>query len=462
MRILFDSRSHQPLITTKAVKALDLRPLRRENLMINAFWCKEAEEKERDVVEFNLIPVNGGKSVKISCIIVESIVCISAVHIEKVKTSYQHLQMIWFSDVSRLDDKLVIQVLIGADFQFHFLEGEQIRGGSHEPVAVKMTLGWVLSGPLRGEHLNSSCAANFLQCDQSQKLDEQVNKLWDLDSLGIRPKDDVHEFLVDNIKFTGERYCVSLPWKAGPGHLPLNYINCVARLKSQVKKLKQDREIFQKYNHVILEQLDSGVVSRVAELEDTGKVSYLPHSAVVRDNVETTKVSVVYDASCEDKNRKISLNDCLPVGPSLTPLNFDILLRFRQLKVALVGDIAKAFLNIEVNESDRNCLRFLSLKDVNGKDPEIITLRFNRVVFGVNSLPFVLNAMLRSHLSSFKDVDPEFVNIISQSFYVGDLVLSSNSTDAAYSLYCKGRERMLKGGGGVSLRKWKTNDSSET
>ena len=211
---------------------------------------------------------------------------------------------------------------------------------------------------------------------------------------------------------------------------------------------------------MILEQLDSGVVSRVAELEDTGKVSYLPHSAVVRDNVETTKVRVVYDASCKDKNRKISLNDCLPVGPSLTPLIFDILLRFRQLKVALVEDIAKAFLNIEDNESDRNCLRFLWLKDVNAKDPEIITLRFNRVVFGVNSSPFVLNAMLRYHLSSFKDVDPEFVNIMSQSFYVDDLVLSSDSTDAAYSLYCKARGRMLKGG--FSLRKWKTNDSSET
>ena len=75
------------------------------------------------------MPGSGGKSFKISCIIVESIVCISNVHIEKEKKSYQHLQMIWFSDISRLDDKLDVQVLIGADFQLHFLEGEQIRGG---------------------------------------------------------------------------------------------------------------------------------------------------------------------------------------------------------------------------------------------------------------------------------------------------------------------------------------------
>ena len=73
------------------------------------------------------------------------------------------------------------------------------------------------------------------------------------------------------------------------------------------------------------------------------KVSYLPHSAVIREAAETTKVRVVYDASCNGKNTRTLLNDCLHVGPSLTPLIFDILLRFRQLKVALVGDLAKAF-----------------------------------------------------------------------------------------------------------------------
>ena len=56
------------------------------------------------------------------------------------------------------------------------------------------------------------------------------------------------------------------------------------------------------------------------------KVSYLPHSAVIREAAETTKVRVVYDASCNGKNTRTLLNDCLHVGPSLTPLIFDILL----------------------------------------------------------------------------------------------------------------------------------------
>ena len=164
---------------------------------------------------------------------------------------------------------------------------------------------------------------NFLPSESSAKLiDEQVNKLWDLDSLGIRPNDDVHEALIDDIVFTGERYSVSLPWKAGCGPLPLNYSNCVARLKTQVRKLKQEPKIFHEYDRIISEQLETGIISRVSEMEDPEKVSYLPHSAVVRENAETTKVRVVYDASCKDKNTGTSLNDCLHVGPSLTPLIF--------------------------------------------------------------------------------------------------------------------------------------------
>ena len=459
VRVLFDSGSHRSFISAKAVENLGLRPVRRENLSIKAFGCRETDESVRDVVEFYLVPLWGGKKVKVSCFVVNDITSIANIHVEEVKKLYPHLRMIYFSDVSRFEDKLSIQILIGSDFQWEFMEGEEIRGGPHEPVAVKTTLGWVLSGLLKGKKFDSSpeCSMNFLPSEPSAKMiDEQVNKLWDLESLGIRPNNDVHEALIDDIVFTGERYSVSLPWKAGCGPLPLNYKNCVARLKSQVRRLRQDPKIFHEYDRIISEQLETGIISRVSEMEDPEKVSYLPHSAVVRENAETTKVRVVYDASCKDKNTRTSLNDCLHVGPSLTPLIFDILLRFRDARVALVGDIAKAFLNIEVNPADRDCLRFLWLNDINTEKPEVIVLRFNSVVFGVNCSPFILNAVLRHHLSSFQESDPDFVTQMSQSFYVDDLVTGSPNVAEAYSLFCKAKERMMKGG--FALRKWKTNN----
>ena len=45
-----------------------------------------------------------------------------------------------------------------------------------------------------------------LSKNQKLELDSAVNKLWDLDSLGIRPENEVHESIVHDILFTGERY----------------------------------------------------------------------------------------------------------------------------------------------------------------------------------------------------------------------------------------------------------------
>ena len=56
---------------------------------------------------------------------------------------------------------------------------------------------------------------------------------------------------------------------------------------------------------------------------------------------------MVYDAS--SKEGKKSLNDCLHVGPSLTPMVYDMFLRFMENRIVLVGDIEKAFLNVEVD-----------------------------------------------------------------------------------------------------------------
>ena len=70
---------------------------------------------------------------------------------------------------------------------------------------------------------------------------------------------------------------------------------------------------------------------------------YLPHQAVVRKESATTKVRVVYDASSREGKVEACLNDCLHVGPPLTPLLYNILLRFRENRVILVGTQKRPF-----------------------------------------------------------------------------------------------------------------------
>ena len=50
------------------------------------------------------------------------------------------------------------------------------------------------------------------------KIEETVQKLWDLETVGIRSENEVHEHVIDNIIFTGKRYPLGLPWKAGQMH----------------------------------------------------------------------------------------------------------------------------------------------------------------------------------------------------------------------------------------------------
>jgi len=127
--------------------------------------------------------------------------------------------------------------------------------------------------------------------------------------------------------------------------------------------------------------------------ENATRVHYLPHHGVIRCDKETTKLRIVYDASA--KAIGPCLNDCLHAGPKFDQKILDFLLRFRAHCVALTADIEKAFLMIAISEKDRDVLRFLWVDDITKEEPEPIALRFTRVVFGVSSSPFLLNATIR-------------------------------------------------------------------
>ena len=106
----------------------------------------------------------------------------------------------------------------------------------------------------------------------------------------------------------------------------------------------------------------------------------------------------------------------------------------------------RLFLNIEVHGKDRDSLRFLWLDDVLCNNLSLVVYRFCRVVFGVNSSPFLLNATLRHHISKFAIHDKHFADILLRSFYVDDLATGEASTEAAYLLYTKAKGRMNEGG----------------
>ncbi len=462
IRVLFDSGSHRSFITAKAANSYGLGVVRKEWLSICTFGQRVKESGLREVVRFDVMPLQGGKALRLEAYVVPAISHISNEHVEVVKNDFPHLRDLWFSDVCKTKEQLEIDLLIGADYLWEFQKGTTRRGESEEPVAIETELGWVLSGPLKRKETDSKqeVSVNFVAQDSIAidrgRVENEVSKLWDLDSLGIRVNDEVHETFEDDIEFRNGRYSVKLPWKQGHDSLPSNYGNSLSRMKGQLKRLRKEPDVLDEYDSIIREQLSSGVIEKVAKLEESDQVHYLPHQAVIRRDATTTKLRIVYDASSKESKSATSLNNCLHTGPSLNPLLFDILVRFRENRVALVGDIEKAFLNIGVDEKDRDFLRFLRVGDVRDNNLSIDVYRFCRVVFGLNASPFLLNGTIRHHLATFTEVDPEFVKRMVEGFYVDDLVTGECTTEKAFTLYEKAKERMATGG--FKLRKWKTND----
>ena len=255
---------------------------------------------------------------------------------------------------------------------------------------------------------------------ESKCLERKLHSFWEIESLGIVEDESlVQTQFEDNVRFENGRYVVSLPWKETCIALPDNCELSLRRLSNLFKRLKRTPALLIKYDSVIKEQLELGVVVPVGNDESgANRMHYMPHHVVVRQDKTTTKLRVVYDASA--KSDGLSLNDCLFVGPSLNMKIFDILLRFRMYPIIIVTDIEKAFLMVSVTETDEDALRFLWFKDVTVEKPELQIYKFTRVVFGVGPSPYLLNATVAQHLRQFEETHSNRVKKMRESIYVDD------------------------------------------
>ena len=293
----------------------------------------------------------------------------------------------------------------------------------------------------------------------NKELDANLRSFWELESLGIQSpaSDPVIDQFTGSVKMKNGRYEVSLPWRAYHDPLPNNYELSRRRLLGLLQRLKREPMILREYDTIIRDQLQRGIVEVVDDSVDTaGNTHYLPHHAVIRQDKKTTKVRVVYDASAHSTGP--SLNDCLHTGPKFNQRILEILLRFRSYQVGVVADLEKAFLMIAVEQRDRDVLRFLWVEDAFAEEPHIIKLRFTRVVFGVSSSPFLLNATLQHYIKQYCTSHPELADILTQSIYVDDVIFGADTEEEAYALYMSSKEIFAQGS--FNLRKFVTNVQS--
>ena len=467
VRILFDSCSQYSFINEDIYQKLRLVTVRSEKLIIKAFESKSQTARLMKVVKVKLKGWNNNWN-EIELYVVPQICSpLAGQTIEIAQATHEHLIGLQLADSTESCATLNVDILVGGNYYWQFFSGKIVRGTAG-PVAMETSLGWVLSGsvqdtPGSSTYFIGSSHVMKLSCDMGNSachdayIVNKISEFWDVENIGLCNNDDlVMKEFNDSIYFDGSNYSVRLPWKCDPSVLPDNFSLCKSRLDALIRRLSKNPNKLKMYDEIIKEQERLGVIEGVNRNDQSNCTiaHYLPHRDVEKEGRTTTKTRIVYDASARRHNNP-SLNDCLQTGPCQLPKVFDILVRFRGWKFALTSDIKSAFLNIRINESDRDYLRFLWIDEIERENPSLVIKRFTSVPFGLKCSPFLLGGTIIHHMKNNENINHEFVDQFLRDLYMDDNITGFHDINIGFNYYSFVKTVMIEAG--FILRKWKSN-----
>ena len=208
------------------------------------------------------------------------------------------------------------------------------------------------------------------------------------------------------------------------------------RFRTIQKQLQQDdasRIIYeeQMLHHVVKQQ-----VELAPTVENSTGVFYLPHHAVKKEHHGKMKWRIVFDASSSEGNSP-SLNDVLEMDPNLLPKVLAILLCFRTQPLAIISKVQQTFLQLSLEEKDRELTRFLWYgisQDDRGNHyttNELVTYRFTHLPFGLTYSPFLLSVTVRELATVCREEHPRAAPLIDRNMFIHDLVAGVDDGNAA-------------------------------
>jgi hypothetical protein len=351
-----------------------------------------------------------------------------------------------------------LDLLVGNDFYLDIVNSEKIQVCSGLYL-LSSKLGWILSGRagfvsdtvaddmsmLILSHKDNDADVNNSEFDSVMSVKTNLEEFWSIETIGIvdPPESSDDEKAMLNFKETlnreNGRYSVTWPWKGNSEELPENRGLACGRLRSLVKRIQKETDLMERYDTVIKDQVEKGIIEKVERNSYSGSKHYIPHHVVITADKTTTKLRVVYDASAKVRKQSKSLNECLYRGPVLLRDLCGIFMRFRLPEIGIVSDIEKAFLQVELQQTERDVTRFLWFKDFTEPiidEDHIQEYRFCRVPFGVVSSPFLLAATVETHLDSY---DTKLATQMKDNIYVDNIITGADTVEEAMTLYNAGK-----------------------
>ncbi|XP_062537847.1 uncharacterized protein LOC134206171 [Armigeres subalbatus] len=218
-----------------------------------------------------------------------------------------------------------------------------------------------------------------------------------------------------------------------------SYAMAVRQLRCLEKRFKANPAMFENVQCQIVQYQHKGYIHEATTEElaavDPRRMWYLP-IGVVQNPKKPNKIRIVWDAAATVNG--ISLNNMLLKGPDLVQLFPDVLSRFRERKITMIGDIMEMFHQLRLRREDRYSQLLLWL--------------------GENGNPlktFVIDvATFAEHAEQY----PRAAEAIERRHYVDDYLQSLDSEEET----CRVVEevKLVHQRGGFTIRNWLPNSSA--
>ncbi|XP_036329698.1 uncharacterized protein LOC118741830 [Rhagoletis pomonella] len=358
-----------------------------------------------------------------------------------------------------------------ADMFANLLLPETRIGGLHEPIAQRTHLGWILSGNTTS---TPKVDAASLHCNHvTLELESLVQRFFEIDQVPTERSLSQEEnwcethFQQTHMRQPNGKYLVRLPLKnlfdesqtlGKSKKLALN------RFHSLERKLQRNDELRARYEGCIREYFTLNQITPATTTEEQHSVKLassaptvascvLPHHAVIKEESLTTKLRIVFDASCKTSNGK-SLNDVLCVGPALQNDLPAVVLNWRKHKFAFTSDIQKMYRCIDMHTDDSQYQRILWRNEAN----EIQEYCLTTVTFGTASAPYTAIRILHQLAEDESTSCPLAAPVLRNEMYVDYVLSGGHSVEIATEI--RKQVTLALRSAGMELRKWSSNSSA--
>lgn len=454
-RILLDCGSQANFISRGYLDRLRLKP-KYSNVSINGI--NNTATQATQTVQVRLQSRINSFSRTIDCIVSEQVtVELPTCHLKRnIFDIPRNLKLAY----PRFNEPSEINILIGADLFWESLCIGQVKPSREHPLLQKTRFGWILAGRFGNASFKTNCVQLCHASISNAQLHEQLARFWHQEELPeashalTLEESCCEDHFLKNVSRTAKgRFVVKLPMdEKVTKRLGDSKNIAMKRLYGIEKRFKRDNSLKEQYSRFMNEYRSLNHMRLVDESADNDSLNlYLPHHCVFKSDAGSSKIRVVFDASCKTSTG-VSLNDALLVGPVIQQNLMSILMRLRTHHYVIVGDIIKMYRQIFLHTSQTRYHRILWRDN---PEAPVNTYELTTLTYGTSSASYLATRCLKHLAESHRSELPLGSRTVERDFYMDDMLSGADSLDEVAVI--RDETISLLRSGGFELSKWASN-----